>query len=98
MIEGAGNVNATPLLVWPATVTITLPLLEVDGATATMLAVPQLVTEASVPLKLTVLVPCVAPKFAPLIVTAVPAGPDAGLNVEMLGAGTVTVKATALLV
>ena len=35
---------------------------------------------AAVPLNVTVLVPCVAPKFAPAIVTAVPTGPDAGVR------------------
>jgi UDP-N-acetylmuramoylalanine-D-glutamate ligase len=38
-----------------------------------------------VPLKETVLVPCVVPKFAPLIVTDVPAGPAAGKIVLILG-------------
>ncbi len=62
-----------------------------------MLVALQLVGVAAVPLKLTVLVPCVAPKFVPLIVTEVPAGPDVGDKLVMLGAGTVTVKLTPLL-
>jgi hypothetical protein len=40
-----------------------------------------------VPLNFTVLVPCVAPKFAPAIVTELPTTPDAGLTLVMLGAG-----------
>jgi hypothetical protein len=43
----------------------------------------QLVGVAVVPLNRTVLVPCVAPKFAPLIVTAVPTIPDVGDRVVM---------------
>ena len=51
-----------------------------------MLVALQLVGVAAVPLNLTVLVPCVAPKFVPVIVTDVPTGPDVGANVVMLGA------------
>src|SRR2546428_405794 len=46
---------------------------------------------------LTVLVPCVAPKFVPAIVTAIPTAPDEGLRVVRLGAGPVTVKVRPLL-
>jgi len=96
---GAGTVtvNATPLLTWPPTVTRTLPLLAPLGTGTTMLAVAQVVGVALTPPKVTVLVPCVAPKFAPLIVTDVPTGPEDGFRLVMLGAGTVTVNATALL-
>ena len=51
-----------------------------------MLAALQLVGVASVPLKRTVLVPCVAPKFAPVMVTGVPAGPAVGDRLVMPGA------------
>jgi len=34
-----------------------------------------------------VLVPCVAPKFVPVIVTEVPTAPDVGLRLVMLGGG-----------
>lgn len=44
---------------------------------------------AEVPLKLTVLVPCVLPKPAPLMVTEVPTGPDVGERELMLGFVTV---------
>ena len=44
------------------------------------------------------LVPCVAPKFAPTIVTDVPTAPEVGLKLLMLGADVVlTVKLTPLL-
>src|SRR2546426_5296040 len=62
-----------------------------------MLVALQLVGVAAVPLNLTLLVPCVAPKFAPAIVTDVPINPDVGFKLVMLGAGTATVKLTALL-
>ena len=47
-------------------------------------------------MKATVLVPWVAPKFAPAIVTDVPVGPKFGVRLVMLGGG-VTVKVTPLL-
>src|SRR5208337_2279785 len=58
----------------------------------------QLVGVAAIPLNLTVLVPCVAPKFAPVIVTDAPTNPEVGFKLVMLGAGTVTVKLTPFLV
>src|SRR6185503_20926013 len=60
-----------------------------------MLVALQLVGAARVPLNAIVLVPWVAPKFAPAIVTAVPTGPDAGVRLVMLGtlgAGASTVR------
>jgi hypothetical protein len=41
-----------------------------------MLVALQLVGVPAVPLNVTVLVPCVVPKFVPVIVTEVPTGPD----------------------
>ena len=61
-----------------------------------MLVALQLDVDAIVPLKLTVLVPCAAPRFAPAIVTDVPTEPELGDKLVMLGGGT-TVKATPLL-
>jgi hypothetical protein len=52
---------------------------------------------ANVPLKVIVLEPGVVPKFAPVIVTEVPTGPEAGLRLVMLGAVAVTVKLRPLL-
>src|SRR5713226_7517172 len=91
------TVNAIPLLATPPTVTTTFPGVAPAGTGATMLVAPQLVGVAAVPLKVTVLVPCVAPKFAPLIVTDAPTNPDVGLKLVMLGPGTVTAKLTPLL-
>ena len=49
---------------------------------------PQLVTVADVPLNFTVLVPCVVPKFVPVIVTGAPTAPLVGDKLVMLGAAT----------
>jgi hypothetical protein len=97
---GGGGVTAKfiPLLATPPTVTMTFPVAAPAGTAATMLVAVQLVAVAVVPLKATVLVPCVAPKFAPLIVTDVPTAPDVGFKVVMLGGGgVVTVKVVPLL-
>src|SRR5260221_13233447 len=60
------------------------------------LVADQLVGVAVVPLNLTVLVPWVAPKFVPVIVTAVPTGPFVGDRLVTLG-GTRTVNVSAVL-
>src|SRR5579872_271520 len=91
------TVKLTPLLDCPPTVTTTFPVVAPLGTAATMLVALQLVGVAAVPLNVTVLVPCVEPKFAPLIVTDVPAGPVAGFRLVMLGAAAVTVKPAPLL-
>jgi hypothetical protein len=55
---------------------------------------------AAIPLKVTALVPCVAPKFAPEIVTEAPTSPDVGFRLVMLGPAAVllTLTVTAALV
>ena len=55
-----------------------------------MLVADQLVGVAVVPLNVTVLVPCVAPKVVPVIVTAVPIGPLVGAS-DVIAGGAVTV-------
>lgn len=90
------TVNATPLLARPLTVTTTLPVVAPPGTGTTMLVALQLVGVAATPLKLTVLLPCDAPKFVPLMVTEVLTAPEAGLKPVMFG-GTSTVKAAPLL-
>jgi len=98
VILGVGNtVNGTPALATPLTVTTTLPLLAFAGTVAIMEVALQLViVVATVPLKATELVPCVAPKFVPEIVTAVPTGAEAGASLEIAGVGS-TVKEAPLL-
>src|SRR5580700_6963770 len=85
-----------PLLATPATVTTTFPAVAPVGTDVTMLVALQLVVAATVPLNFTV--PEV-PKFVPVIVTAVPTGPDVGfrLAIEGGGADDVTVKGMVLL-
>jgi hypothetical protein len=94
---GRTTVKLLPLLTTPPTVTTTLPVVAPVGTGATMLVALQLVAVAAVPLNLTVLVPCEAPKFAPVIVTLAPTNPDVGFKLVMLGGGTVTVKVLPLL-
>ncbi len=59
-----------------------------------MLDALQLVGAATVPLKVIVLLPCAEPKFVPVMVTAVPTGPEIGLMLLMLAP---TVKTMLLL-
>src|SRR6185436_13050201 len=88
VIDGAGvTANGEPLLATPA-VTTTSPVVAPTGTTATIDVALQLVIEvASAPLKVTLLEPCVAPKFVPVIVTVEPTGPDVGDNDVIAGAG-----------
>ena len=62
-----------------------------------MLVALQLVDVAGVPLNVTVLVPCVAPKLAPAIVTVAPTGPCVRPRLVILGPADVTVKGRPLL-
>src|SRR5213082_3065612 len=84
---GISTVKLTPLLATPPTVTTTLPVVAPAGTGTTMLVAAQLVGVAAVPLNVTVLVPCVIPKLAPVIVTDMPTNPDVGFRLAMLGAG-----------
>src|SRR5713101_420208 len=70
------TVKATPLLATPFTFTTTFPVVAPLGTGTAMLVALQLVTVAVVPLNVTVLVPCVDPKFVPVITTDVPTAPD----------------------
>lgn len=82
------------LLAWPPTVTTTEPVVAAFGTGVTILVALQLVGVAVVPLNVTVLAPCVDPKFNPEIVTEVAAGPEVTDRLVMLGK---TVKLTPLL-
>jgi hypothetical protein len=80
------TVNNTPLLTPPLVVTTTLPVVAAIGTTATIEVLLQLWIEVAVaPLNVTVLVPCVEPKFVPVIVTAVPTAPEAGERPVVVG-------------
>ena len=92
------TVKLDPLLATPPTVTTTFPVVAPVGTFATMLVAFQLViVVAVVPLNVTVLVPCVAPKFVPVIVTDAPTTPDVGLRLVIVGVPVDTVKLTPLL-
>ena len=80
------TVKPTALLATLLTVTTTDPLVAPPGTGATMRLAVQLLGAAAVPLNLMLLVPCDAPKFAPLMVTAVPTFPDVGERFTILGA------------
>jgi hypothetical protein len=91
------TVKVTPLLAVPPTVTTTAPVVAPEGTGTAMLVALQPVGVAVVPLNVTLLVLCVAPKLAPLMVTEVPTVPEEGFKPEIVGAGEVTLKNTPLL-
>jgi hypothetical protein len=91
------TVKAAPLLAIPPTVTTTFPVFAPVGTGAVILVALQLVGVAEIPLNVTVLVPCVAPKFDPAIVTDVPTGPELGVRLAMLGVDDGIVKVMPLL-
>lgn len=59
------TVKFTPLLAFPLTVTATLPVVAPTGTGTTIRVEFQKVGLPGVPLKATVLLPCVVPKLAP---------------------------------
>jgi Na+-transporting methylmalonyl-CoA/oxaloacetate decarboxylase beta subunit len=88
VILGVGaTVKLTPLLALPPTVTTTLPVVAPVGTVTFIEVAPQLViVVAVVVLNFTVLVPCVEPKFVPVIVTDAPTAPEIGDKLVMLEA------------
>jgi len=90
------TVKLDPLLATPDTVTTTFPVVAPLGTVATILAALQLVAVAVVALNLTVLLPCVPPKFVPVMVTEAPTAPVVGDKLAMFGV-TRTVKLDPLL-
>jgi hypothetical protein len=96
MLGVASTVKLTPLLATPFTVTTTLPVAAPPGTGTCIEVLLHTVGVAVVLSKTTVLVPCVAPKLVPAIVTNAPTGPELGVRLAMLGVGS-TVKLTPLL-
>jgi hypothetical protein len=81
------TVKVTLLLGTPPTVTTTLPVVAPAGTIVAMDVALQVVkVVAAVPLKVTVLVPCDPPKFAPVIVTCAPTTPELGVTLLIVGA------------
>lgn len=86
---GGGTVNDTLVLLGdPSAMTFTGPVVTLKGAVATICVSDQLVMMRLRPLIWAVLVPWVAPKLVPVIVTLVPFGPDVGETLVTAGTGT----------
>jgi hypothetical protein len=79
-------VNEALLAGVPFTVTENDPDDAPDGTTAVIEVPAQLTTAEVVPFSAIVLLPCVAPKLEPVIVTRVPTGPEVGKRLVMVGA------------
>jgi hypothetical protein len=94
-IGGTATVKGSALLEAPLTVTMTLPVKAPTGTGTTMLVADQLVGVALTPLNVTVLVPCVAPKLVPVMVTDVPTGPIAGERLVRAGGAGASKKISA---
>ena len=92
------NYGRDTFLATPPTVTTTLPLLAADGTIATIdVEVQFTIFVTNVPLNETVLLPCDEPKFAPLIETCDPTGPEVGDTVLIVAVVPGTIKLTPLL-
>ena len=90
------TVKVMPLVSIPEACTTTGPVVAPAGTGTTILPAAHEVGVAVMPLNFTVLVPCVAPKFAPVIVTEAATGPEVTDSEVMLGVPE-TVKLTPLL-
>src|SRR5207247_1585427 len=96
MLGVGSTVNASGMLAMPPTVTTTLPVVAPAGTGTTMLVADHEVGVPTVPLNVTVLVPCVAPKLVPVSVIDVPTAPLFGVSNVTSGVGS-TVNAAPLL-
>jgi hypothetical protein len=90
------TVKVTALLGTPSDVTTIPPVVAPAGTGTTIEVALQEVGVAEVPLKVIVLLPCVAPKLVPVRLTVAPTTPATGERVAILGVGR-TVKPTPLL-
>jgi hypothetical protein len=88
ILGGKATVKDLPLLSTPLACTITFPVVAPVGTGTAIDVAPQLVGVAVVPLNLTVLLPCVEPKFVPVIVIDIPTTPEVGDKLVILGADT----------
>jgi len=87
MLGVGSTVNAAPALATPFTVTTTFPEAAPTGTGTTIDVALQLVGVAAVPLNVTVLVPWLAPKFVPVMVTGAPTAAAGGDKLTMVGVG-----------
>lgn len=81
------TVKVTPLLDNPFTVTSTLPVVAAAGTGTLMVVSLQLEGAVAAPLKVTVLVPWLDPKFVPVIVIMLPTMPELGDTLAITGGG-----------
>src|SRR5258708_29654928 len=79
------TVKFRPLLGVTPTVTATFPVVAPPGTNVERVVSLQLFPGAPMPLKVTLLEPCEAPKPVPVMVTAELGPPDEGLKAEMTG-------------
>jgi len=91
---GALTLKVGPTAGNPFTLTVTLPVVAPEGTIAIIEVSLQVVNVTAVPLNVTVLAPCVAPKLVPCIVTNAPTVPDVGVMLATFGT---TVKLAPLL-
>src|SRR4029077_10491812 len=92
------TLKRTPLLdIPPAAVTTTFPVVTPLGTCATMLVELQLLTVAGTELSVTLPLPCVAPKFVPVIVNDDPKPPPAAGVTLVIAGAEVTVNVVPLL-
>jgi len=88
------TVKFTPLLTTPPMVITMFPVVAPAGTGTMIDPVLQPVGVAAVPLNVTVLVPCIAPKFVPVIATEAPTAPDVADKLVIFGAGNTVVLGT----
>jgi len=81
----ANAANAAPLLATPFSITTTAPGVAPADTGSLMLVSLHDVGVAKTPLKVTVLLPCVAPKYVPAMVTGDPTGPKSGVRLAIAG-------------
>jgi hypothetical protein len=87
LITGPVTVKFAPLLVIPETVIATLPDVAPEGTWAVTVLLFHVSGIARMPLNCTVLVPCVAPKFEPVMTTVDPTRPAVGDKETIVGGG-----------
>ena len=85
MLGADPTVNSTPLLPIPPTAISTFPVVAPVGTGTTIDVSLQLVGVATMPLKVALLLPWIAPKLLPATVTDVPTGPMFGEMLFMVG-------------
>ncbi len=90
MLSISTTVKATPLLEAPKTVTTTFPVVAPVGTVTAMLVSVHVPPIAVIPLNVTVLLPWAAPKLVPVIVTGVPAAPEATDRLVIVGGALLT--------